>query len=108
EFQLGPAALEGIYVPANSQGSAATTAGLGAGASTATPANPSPSAGGGASTQQIPLSSIARVVERSAPLVVNHIGQFPAATISFNLAPGASLGDAVKDRKSTRLNSSHR
>jgi multidrug efflux pump len=96
EFQLGPSALEGIYVPANSQGSAAATPGLGAGASTATLANPSPSAGGGASTQQIPLSSIARVVERSAPLVVNHIGQFPAATISFNLAPGASLGDAVK------------
>jgi multidrug efflux pump len=42
------------------------------------------------------LSSIARVVERPAPLVVNHIGQFPAATISFNLARGASLGDAVK------------
>jgi len=96
EFQLGPAALDGIYVPANSQGSAATTPGLGAGAATATLANPSPNAGGGASIQQIPLSSIARVVERSAPLAVNHIGQFPAATISFNLAPGASLGDAVK------------
>jgi multidrug efflux pump len=47
-------------------------------------------------TQQVRLFSIARVVERSAPLVVNHIGQFPAATISFNLAKGASLGDAVK------------
>jgi len=96
EFQLGPSALEGIYVPANSQGSAATTPGLGAGASTATLANPSPSAGSGATTQQIPLSSIAHVVERAAPLVINHIGQFPAATISFNLAPGASLGDAVQ------------
>jgi multidrug efflux pump len=96
EFQLGPSALEGIYVPANSQGSAAITPGVGAGGSTATLANPSPSSGSGASTQQILLSSIARVVERSAPLVVNHIGQFPAATISFNLAPGASLGDAVK------------
>ena len=96
EFQLGPSALEGIYVPANNQGNAATTPGTAAGASTATLANPSPSSGSGATTQQIPLSSIARVVERSAPLVVNHIGQFPAATISFNLAPGASLGDAVK------------
>jgi multidrug efflux pump len=96
EFQVGPSALEGIYVPANSQGNAASTPGAVAGASTATLANPSPSSGAGATTQQIQLSSIARVVERSAPLVVNHIGQFPAATISFNLAPGASLGDAVK------------
>jgi multidrug efflux pump len=45
---------------------------------------------------QIPLSSIARVSERTAPLVVNHLSQFPAATVSFNLAPGASLGEAVK------------
>ncbi|TMG83188.1 MAG: multidrug transporter subunit MdtC, partial [Betaproteobacteria bacterium] len=95
EFQLGPAALEGIYVPAANSVSGASTSGLAAGASTVTPANPTPS-GGGSSTQQVPLSSIARVVERAAPLAVNHIGQFPAATISFNLAPGASLGDAVK------------
>jgi multidrug efflux pump len=45
---------------------------------------------------QIPLSSIAKVTERTAPLVVNHLGQFPAATVSFNLAQGASLGEAVK------------
>jgi multidrug efflux pump len=96
EFQIGPAALDAIYVPANSQGAAATTPGLGAAAGTATLANPSPSSGSGASTVQIPLSSIARVVERAAPLAISHIGQFPAATVSFNLAPGASLGDAVK------------
>jgi multidrug efflux pump len=35
------------------------------------------------------------VSERTAPLLVNHLGQFPSATISFNLAPGHSLGDAV-------------
>ena len=45
---------------------------------------------------QVPLNSIARVSERTTPLAINHIGQFPAVTISFNLAPGASLGDAVK------------
>ncbi|SBT10219.1 multidrug transport protein (RND family) [Candidatus Accumulibacter aalborgensis] len=45
---------------------------------------------------QVPLSSIARFSERAMPLSVNHLGQFPAATLSFNLAPGASLGDAVK------------
>ena len=44
---------------------------------------------------QVPLTAIARISERASPLVVTHIGQFPAATISFNLAPGASLGDAV-------------
>ncbi len=44
---------------------------------------------------QVPLSSVARVVEKIAPLAVNHAAQFPAATISFNLAQGAALGDAV-------------
>ena len=43
----------------------------------------------------VPLSSVARFSERSTPLAVNHLGQFPAATISFNLAPGAALGEAV-------------
>jgi len=46
--------------------------------------------------EQVKLSTVAHVVEKTAPLVVNHLGQFPAATISFNLAPGASLGDAVE------------
>jgi multidrug efflux pump len=45
---------------------------------------------------QVRLSTIARVVEKRTPLVINHLGQFPAATVSFNLAPGASLGPAVK------------
>ncbi len=45
---------------------------------------------------QVPVSSVARVVERPATLAVNHIGQFPAVTVSFNLAPGAALGDAVE------------
>jgi multidrug efflux pump len=44
---------------------------------------------------QVPLSAIATISERRAPLQVNHLAQFPAATISFNLAPGASLGAAV-------------
>ncbi|MGI4982790.1 MAG: efflux RND transporter permease subunit, partial [Janthinobacterium lividum] len=48
------------------------------------------------STDQVPLSAIARFEERSSPLLINHLGQFPAATVSFNLAPGASLGEAVK------------
>src|SRR5258708_16384204 len=48
-----------------------------------------------AASGQVPLSAIASVREESAPLAVNHLGQFPAATVSFNLAPGASLGAAV-------------
>lgn len=38
---------------------------------------------------QVPLSSVAKVQRTLAPLVVNHQGQFPAVTISYNLAPGA-------------------
>jgi len=65
EYQVGPSALDGIYVP--------TTGG-----------------------QQVPLASVARVAERATALAINHVGQFPAATVSFNLAPGASLGAAVE------------
>jgi multidrug efflux pump len=43
----------------------------------------------------VPLAAFAHFEEKPAPLVVNHQGQFPAATISFNVAPGASLGGAV-------------
>ena len=51
----------------------------------------------GTTTQvQIPLSSVAQVLERPAALAINHVAQFPSATVSFNLAPGASLGDAVE------------
>ncbi|MGZ8185096.1 MAG: MdtB/MuxB family multidrug efflux RND transporter permease subunit [Methylobacter sp.] len=45
---------------------------------------------------QVPLSAIASISEQTATLVVNHLGQFPAATVSFNLAPGVALGDAIK------------
>ncbi|MDQ5977205.1 MAG: multidrug efflux pump [Verrucomicrobiota bacterium] len=44
----------------------------------------------------VPLASVARVSERSATLLINQIGQFPAVTISFNLGPDASLGSAVE------------
>ena len=42
------------------------------------------------------LSSLARIEQRAAPLLINHIGQFPAVTVSFNLAAGVSLGEAVR------------
>ncbi|WP_398312728.1 efflux RND transporter permease subunit [Zoogloea sp.] len=51
-----------------------------------------PAAGG----RSVPLSSVARISERRSTLAIQHIGQFPAVTLSFNLAPGVVLGDAVK------------
>lgn len=44
----------------------------------------------------VPLSAVAKLVPSVGPLLVNHVGQMPSATVSFNLKPGASLGDAVK------------
>jgi multidrug efflux pump len=64
EFQLGPQALEQVYVP-SSDGT------------------------------QVRLSSLATVEQRSTLLAINHSDQFPASTVSFNLAPGTSLGAAV-------------
>jgi multidrug efflux pump subunit AcrB len=43
----------------------------------------------------VPLSAFTHAVSTTSPLAVNHQGQFPSVTISFNLAPGASLGTAV-------------
>jgi multidrug efflux pump len=49
----------------------------------------------GSGSKQVPLSAVATFEERSAPLRIDRLGQFPATTVSFNLAPGASLGQAV-------------
>jgi multidrug efflux pump len=80
-YQIGPEALEQIYVAAT--GNAANNA----------TSNAAANATG--STSQVRLSAVAHVEERHARLVINHAGQFPAVTLSFNLAPGRSLGDAV-------------
>ncbi|MGC1455919.1 MAG: MdtB/MuxB family multidrug efflux RND transporter permease subunit [Nitrospirota bacterium] len=48
-----------------------------------------------ASGGQVPLAAITRVSETTGPLVINRQGQFPAVTMSFNLAPRTSLGEAV-------------
>jgi multidrug efflux pump len=84
EFQKGAAALNDVYVASSVIGQAAPNTQASATTQTTTTAS------------QVRLSSVARIVERATPLAINHLGQFPAATISFNLAPGASLGDAVK------------
>ncbi|MFZ6686759.1 MdtB/MuxB family multidrug efflux RND transporter permease subunit [Undibacterium sp. SXout11W] len=44
----------------------------------------------------VPLDTVVTIEERSTSLTINHLGQFPTATISFNLAKGASLGEAVE------------
>ena len=49
-----------------------------------------------ASDGQVPLASVARLSERRTTLSVNRLNQFPIVTVSFNLAPGASLADAVQ------------
>ncbi|MGI8771004.1 MAG: MdtB/MuxB family multidrug efflux RND transporter permease subunit [Acidobacteriaceae bacterium] len=45
---------------------------------------------------EVPLSTFVHVQPTNAPLAIQHLGQFPSTTLSFNLAPGASLGEAVK------------
>jgi multidrug efflux pump len=50
------------------------------------------SAGGGA----VPLSAVTKTSETTSPILISHMGQFPATTVSFNLAPTASLGAAIK------------
>ncbi|HEY0746966.1 MAG TPA: MdtB/MuxB family multidrug efflux RND transporter permease subunit [Steroidobacteraceae bacterium] len=56
-----------------------------------------PSASGG----QVPLSAIATVEVQTRPILINHLAQFPATTVSFNLAPNASLGAAVSAIENT-------
>jgi HAE1 family hydrophobic/amphiphilic exporter-1 len=47
------------------------------------------------SGQQVPLSTLVTSAIKTTPVVVNHLGMFPSATLSFNLKPGVALGDAV-------------
>ena len=49
----------------------------------------------GTNDTQVPLSAVAHFSERAGPLAITHLGQFPSATLSFNLAKGVSLGQAV-------------
>jgi len=85
EYQRDPATLSKLYLPA--------------GANTQQPTLSSSTSNlvllPTTSTNLVPLSAVATVERTTAPLAVIHQDQFPAITISFNLAPGASLGDAV-------------
>jgi multidrug efflux pump len=90
KFSADPDSLKDIYVPAGGAQSIATPM-LGS----------QPAAASGtnllsAAAQQVPLSAIAHWETTTGPLTINHQGQFPAVTISFNLGGSASLGEAVK------------
>ncbi len=117
DFQKTPSKLQDIYVRSalaptamtTSPGSAtsvitSSTASGSAGSSPSPSASSSTGVAGSANPTAVitpngaavPLSAITHFESRSAPLSVNHQGQFPVVTISFNLAPGASLGEATK------------
>jgi multidrug efflux pump len=92
EYQRDPAALSKLFVPAaGAQASALAeqSTSLTAGRTASSPATDT------ANRTQVPLAAFARFVRTSAPLALTHQEQFPAVTISFNLAPGAALSDAV-------------
>jgi multidrug efflux pump len=85
EYQRDPSTLSKLYLPAGTNTLQATLS-----STTSTlaflPTN---------STNLAPLSTVATVERTTAPLAIQHLDQFPAVTVSFNLAPGASLGDGV-------------
>ncbi len=71
----------------------ALSSGVGATATTAT--NASNTSSSSAPANAVPLSAFTHFESTKSPLSINHQGQFPAVTVSFNLAPGAALGSAV-------------
>jgi multidrug efflux pump len=87
QFQQNPEDLKNIYVH-SSMGQAPSS---GSGASISATTVPLSST----ATTQVPLSAFTRFEPSSTPLTINHQGQFPVVTLSFNLAPNASLGEAV-------------
>jgi multidrug efflux pump len=88
EYQADPSWLSKLYVPALPGGSSttSTTQLTTATSNTVTQVTP---------TAQVPLSAFTEIERTTAPLTITHQEQFPAATVSFNLAPGAALSDAV-------------
>ena len=93
-YQQDPAALSQIYVTGatTSNGTAATVGNTATGTTnTNTTATPNTVTG----SNQVPLSAFAHFVRTSAPLAIAHQEQFPSVTISFDLAGGYALSDAV-------------
>jgi HAE1 family hydrophobic/amphiphilic exporter-1 len=89
-FQADPSGLSKIYLKTSLSGQASTVAGTtGVAPGGGITGNNNPTG------PSVPLSTVTRLVPTVGPLQVNHQGQQPAVTISFNLAPGSSLGQAV-------------
>jgi multidrug efflux pump len=89
-FQLTPGKLQDIYVNSATGTVTTGTATPGTGTSgTATPGTATPGTA-------IPLSTFTHLESGTAPLSVNHQGQFPVVTVSFNLSPNSSLGEATE------------
>jgi multidrug efflux pump len=109
QFWQNPEGLKYIYVPVgttsptNASNAAASAAnnnsrGITAATSTAPSAATSDAAAAGSAGRAgklVPLAAFTHYETTNAPLTVNHQGQFPAITFSFNLPPGVALGDAV-------------
>ncbi|MGA3166734.1 MAG: efflux RND transporter permease subunit [Terriglobia bacterium] len=94
-----------LYGPTSSLTAASTSLSSTTSSSASSSAIASDSAFGGGSIKssaafpnggQVPLSTFTHMEEMNVPITVNHQGQFPVVTLSFDLAPNASLGDAVK------------
>ncbi len=92
QFRLTPDALKSIYVKSSSGTPSAGTTAAGISGPNTSAANPSAATG---PSSQVPLSAFTRIETRNAPLAINHLGQFPVVNLSFNLAPGVSLGEAT-------------
>jgi multidrug efflux pump len=88
-YQLSPDSLNGIYIKASNVVGATTA--MPSASSTSTAATTASSTGGA----MVPLSAIAHYETQRTSLQVNHQGQYPAVTLTFNLAPNVALGDAV-------------
>jgi HAE1 family hydrophobic/amphiphilic exporter-1 len=100
QFQATPTALSLLYFKApGSSGASGTVAGSGVNSVAAgAPGGGSTSGAGTASVTggvTVPLDTLAKVTETIGPQTVSHYGQLPAVTISFGLAPGASLGTVL-------------
>jgi multidrug efflux pump len=95
-FDTNPADLSNLFIragPASSGGAGSSPAASNAATSTTAAIHSSVAFPNGG---QIPLNTFSHVETTTVPITVNHQGQFPVVTLSFNLAPSASLGDAVK------------
>jgi multidrug efflux pump len=87
EYQNDPTSLAKLYVPATGVQAVAQSTSLTSTSPTVIP--------GVSGSPMVPLSTFAHFEHGTAPLVIAHQEQFPAVTISFNLAPNAALSDAV-------------